>query len=238
VGFKTIKMSNLKKINFPNKICVKQAEIVGIMFGDGNMQNRHNNTHIIRIFLNSTKDENYSKHIKKLFKECFDIPLKALVREKKSELTVYYYSKLLVKYFNKVLKVPLSPKILSEIPSYIKNYEEFLKAFIRGLFDTDGCVVNQRFNKYQYQIIKICTKHYLFAKEIVFCLNKLGIKSNISRKCNKRGEVGYDIYLNQTQGKIFFKIIGSNNQRNKNKWGHWDSNPNLVVSSSKRQTIC
>ncbi len=153
---------NTKKINLPLNITESQAELVGIMFGDGNITIRRF-TYLINITCNSKKDLEYSKYITKIFIKEFDIIPKVYTYPNKSAMILYIHSKVLVAYFNNTLKITSGPKRLGYIPDYILSDKTFLIAFIRGLFDTDGCVTFQNDKKYRYVLLKICTIHELFA---------------------------------------------------------------------------
>jgi intein/homing endonuclease len=212
----------MKRIKIPNKITEELAELVGIMYGDGCMTNKHNYTYRISIFCNKKKDREHAFYIKKIFVNNFDIIPKETINDKKSDLTLYVLSKSLTIYFNKILQIPYSPKILTNIPSYIKEHQPYLKAFLRGLFDTDGCVTYQRDKGYIYPLVKIITKHKLFAQDIKESLINLGIKAFICRKKDKKGNLGYDIVVRNKRCIKFFEIIGSNNPRNIKKWGCWE----------------
>ena len=213
------------------KLTPELAEIVGIMFGDGYMKNKHNHAHVIRIFGNLSKDRVYMHYIKRMFIRNFNIVPKLSEYPKKNYLELYVYSKELVDYFHRFLLIPLSPKTNLSIPEYIKEDEQLLISFIRGLFDTDGCVTHQidRKNgrKYYYVLIKISAKSESFTREIVTSLKKLGIKSFCCEKI-WRGNKGYDVVVRHKNTISFFELIGSNNPRNKVKWeqewGRWDSN--------------
>ena len=209
------------------KLTPELAELVGIMFGDGYMKNKHNNSHTIRICGSLSKDKDYFFYLRDLFIRNFDIDPKFSEYPNKNYLELYVYSKKLVDFFHKILLIPFSPKVNLSIPGYIKKDKRFLKSFLRGLFDTDGCVTYQKSGKYYYVLIKLCVKSESFAREIEASLKNLSIKSFCCEKV-WRDNRGYDIVIRHKNTISFFNLIGSNNMRNIRKWeqewGRWDSN--------------
>lgn len=203
------------------------AEIAGIMFGDGHLTNKKF-TYKLVISLNLKKDERYSEHIQDLFERRLKIRLKRTINRKKNSLNLYYFSKYVVEKINMEVKMPLGRKKLIEIPKDINAKEKYLIKFIKGLFDTDGCITTQKDKNYKYPLIKITTKHKMFAENIKKSLRKLSIRSFICTKIDKNKNIGYDIVARNLHARKFIKLIGSSNERNKNKWeqewGHWDSN--------------
>lgn len=215
---------NTKTVKLPETINESLAELVGAMFGDGHMTRSHGGyTHLISICFNSKKDIEYSEYVKRIFIKTFDITPKTYIYPNKSALVLYIHSKHLLNYFNNTLKIQLSPKNLNLIPQYIVENNNFLKSFIRGLFDTDGCVTFQNDKKYRYVLIKICTAHELFAIEVKKSLGILGINSFICVKKSKLGKKGYDVVIRNKNAVIFMDKIGSRNPRNIKKWGYRDT---------------
>jgi len=64
------------------------------------------------------------------------------------------------------------------------NYFNSEGEFLRGLFDTDGCVTHQKDKGYFYILIKISTKHKIFADDIKKSLDSLNIHSFICKNKN------------------------------------------------------
>jgi DNA-binding transcriptional regulator WhiA len=231
-------VTSQKVIDTEPEFTPELAEIVGIMFGDGNMR-RYNSSYVVRIFMNAKKDNQYANYVRFLFRKNFGVALKSHVDETKNSLALYYYSKKLTEVFNQRLLIPFSPKKLDCIPAYIKENAVLLKSFIRGLFDTDGCIIYQRDVRkkrvYVYALVKISTKFLPFAEDIKRSLMTLGIPAFICTKKNKHECEGFDVMVRHKNAIMFFNKIGSRNSRNIKKWGCWDSDPNLVVPSSKRR---
>lgn len=217
-----------KYLLMKSKLTPELTEIAGIMFGDGQLSVEPNYTYRVRIWMNLEKDKLYAFQVKHLFRKNFAVELKEQIDPNKNSLALYHFSKKLVYLLHQDLFVPLSPKLLSTIPQKFKEDKELLSSFIRGLFDTDGCVTHQKDGKYYYVLVEICTKFLPFAEDIKDSLSHLGIKSFICKKKDKVGHVGFDIVIRHKNAVKFFDIIGSKNPRNiekwKQEWGRWDSN--------------
>ena len=77
----------------------------------------------------------------------------------------------------------------------IKKNNFYLKAFMRGLFRTDGCSFIKIFGKYKYPTIKITTKCKAFAEDIKESLILLEFRAKINKKWG-RDYYSYDVVLN------------------------------------------
>lgn len=205
-----------KGLRFPLEISDELAELVGIHFGDGNMQNKFNYTYRL-LYTCNISEKQYAIYIINKFKKLFNVALTVDERYDKSSIDLYIYSKSLCQFFNMELGIPYSPKENLKIPSLILNKKEHIVSFLRGLFDTDGCVILQRDRGYKYILTKISMKDKNFAKEILNSLSLVGIQSFITKKKDKR-YCSYDVVMRNKHAKNFFKIIGSRNQKNIQKF--------------------
>lgn len=123
-----------KKIKVP-EISKDLAEFVGIMIGDGTISKYQ-----IGISLNTRDDSEYIHYVKNLIKILFDVS--PFIRNREGNWTVIKVSSIcLVRYLN-LLGLPIGDKIKNniDIPNWIFNKKEFIKACIRGLIDTDGSI--------------------------------------------------------------------------------------------------
>lgn len=190
------------------------AEFVGIMFGDGSLFIDKKYSYRISVHLNLIKDYEYSKHVRRMFFNIFNKELVEDRYEYKSSLDLRTYSKQILFFLHTTLNVHIGKKQLTSIPICITSDKKYLICFLRGLFDTDGCVVISKRNKSRPITLKICTAHNKFAKSIHNSLNVLCIKSNIYSKTDKYGNKGYDISITGINALNFVDLIGSNNPRN------------------------
>jgi len=190
------------------------AELVGIHFGDGSLQIKPARYYRVYYSFN-IRDKTYFLYVKDVFYKIFNINMSTQERIDKNALGLYFHSKSLCTFFNKVLRIPSGPKKELLIPDYIKSNEEYLKSFLRGLFDTDGCVIIQKMGKYQYKLIKISTACKTLAEELKVVYKSLDIKSYICRKTWKDSVV-YDVMIRRKDSFYrFMELIKPKNNKGK-----------------------
>jgi intein-encoded DNA endonuclease-like protein len=217
------KKDNEKGLVLPTEMSEQLAEVVGIQFGDGSLQNRYNCTYKIGYTLN-LRDSEYADYVQLLLFNCFHVNFTRKIDSKRNCISLYLCSKTLCKFINEQLLVPYSPKRNLTIPGYLYENKDYLCSFIRGLFDTDGCFTVQRSGKYSYNQIKITTGLEPFAKQIKLALCNLGMASYICRK-----KEGFDVTIRRKESySLFMNLI-----KPKKRWGCWDLNPDPLVTSSR-----
>ena len=127
--------NNIKSIK-KSRRTEKLAEFFGILFGDG-----HLSKYQVIISTSSRTDKEHALYTRKLISDLFD--MKSYLKIKKDENTVEIVasSRNLVKFLNKN-GMPVGNKIKNnlKVPSWIKDNNLYIRGFIRGLFDTDGCI--------------------------------------------------------------------------------------------------
>ena len=153
----------LKEIKTPKK-CKELAELIGIILGDGNIHSYKKGKKIrvysVRIAGHIEMDKKYHlKYIKPLFQELFDIKANINLHKRNNERFIVVYSRNLVEYFNNLgLKSGDKIKNKNTFPEWIFKNNEFLKACLRGLIDTDGSVF--RMSKKDPNLIRISFTNY------------------------------------------------------------------------------
>jgi len=193
-----------KDIRHPQK-SIELAELIGIILGDGGITDYQ-----VKITQNKETDRDYSFHIVQLFKRLFG--LDPVIRDDKYEKTrdIIISSKNLVEYLV-TMGLKRGDKIRNQvdIPSWIKNNNNFKKTCLRGLVDTDG--------SFYIDIHKIKNKHY-FNPGLVFTTYSvplfLSVKEILkSFGFNPTGE-RRNLYLRRESEIIkYFQDIGSNNPK-------------------------
>lgn len=122
-------LNNLNKVILPEQ-SVDLAEFIGIFLGDGSL-----GKHYIGIYLNSVSDRLYISYVKKLCTQLFKGATVTCNKKKNENCTRVQISSVIVARF--LTGMRLKPKA---IPSWIYNSESYIKACIRGLFDTEGSI--------------------------------------------------------------------------------------------------
>ena len=141
LGIKTVPYL---KENYTNKRTLKingytdeLAEFIGIMCGDGHVSDEQ-----VFVFLGNKSDD-YGDYVRSLFKKVFKYELKAIKRDNKY-LVLYAGFRELVKFLMEMGFVKNKVKEQIRVPRWIFTNKNFMDAFIRGFFDTDGSVYKLR----------------------------------------------------------------------------------------------
>jgi intein/homing endonuclease len=202
-----------RDIILPSENSEELAESVGIMFGDGCMNSYSNHTHLIEIAGNSITDRDYHlMRIRNLFKNLFNVTpffgkgsgehaIRSIIRSKK--IVDFLESK----------GVHKGKKDILIVPTWIRQNDSFFKAFIRGLFDTDGSVVLRSRGQHS---ISLTLKNNELIECVKFFLERKGyfVAYNICERHDKRGfySKAFCIRINQkTLIRRFYEEIGSSN---------------------------
>ena len=129
-GFNILKLVTLPRHS------ARLAELIGILMGDG-----HIGLYQISMVTNSETDLQHALFVKKLFEDLFKIRVGLSNRTDKKACVVTVSSKSVCEFLS-LQGIPQGNKITLgvHIPDWIQDKPLYRKAFIRGLFDTDGCV--------------------------------------------------------------------------------------------------
>ncbi len=179
------------------------AEFIGIMLGDGNIYGD-----AIRITINCEEQE-FKKHIERLFKRLFKIEPKVYRSKKSKSLCLYVYSKelriLLKKHGlgqgNKV-------KRNINVPKWIKNNKSFSRCCIKGMIDTDGCTHYHKRDKQLY------ISFHNRASNLLTDLQKMAKYFNL--KFTQNTQYSVTLYK-KDEVRRYIKEIGFSNKRHSSK---------------------
>ena len=196
----------LKPIAKP-KHSKKLAELLGIFVGDG-----HLSDYQASVCTNSKTDKEHAMLTSKLIKSLFRVPVS--LRELKNENTIIVVasSVSVVKFLNKQ-GMPQGNKLKNNltVPGWIIKKRTYQKAFLRGLFDTDGCIYldKHKINKKRYNHLGWAVTSYAekLRKDVMEILANLGY-SPTNRDTQK------SVYLRkQKEIAKYFREIGTNNSK-------------------------
>lgn len=127
-----------QEIRLPKK-SKKFAEFLGIMLGDGHV------SHFQTSVTLGTKEKEYVIYVQELMEELFNTPA-AVTVNKKGYVVVYIGSVQITQFLkNKHNLVQNKVKEQVDVPTWIFEKESYMKAFIRGFFDTDGSIYLLKF---------------------------------------------------------------------------------------------
>jgi len=202
------------------------AKICGIHVGDGYLRNDGKRAEL-DISGNTEEKEYYDLHVKKLFKNALDIDIICRFFQPRNTYGFVVRNKKIIEFMH-TLGFPYGNKsTIVKIPNWISEStdKEIITRFLRGLFDTDGCVHfwkrnSGKYGKFKknhhyYPIIKFGTVSKELYNQVKKILEKLEfgkIGQYIYKPKNINENIRYVLTL-YGPNKIdkFFKLIGSKN---------------------------
>ncbi|MFH1311168.1 MAG: LAGLIDADG family homing endonuclease [Nanoarchaeota archaeon] len=202
-GIKFSRYDKMKNIKLPFEMSSELAEEIGIHLGDGCLSF---NRKYFSVKTNK-KEENYMiNFLFPLYKKLYNLDLKLM--KLPSVVGFEICSQTLFDFKNKVLGIPYGNKVEKiEVPKVITESQnkEIYRAFIRGLFDTDGCV-NIIKSKKNYPVITFTIKSKKLISQTKEMLIRLGF---IPYAGKWRIDINGKFMLNK-----WLEEIGSNNPKN------------------------
>ena len=189
--------STIRLIVSNNKLLL--AEFIGIVLGDGNICHHKKGKKVgvyqVKIAGDYKEDKEYHlDYIRPLCESLFNLKVGEQVKPEHNERFLFLSSKQLVSFFNKQgLKPGNKIKNQSTIPLWVFRNNSFLKACLRGLIDTDGCIhrmskkdphlLRIKFTNYNLSLLNDARKAFL---QLGFNVSKIicGHNIQISRKAD------------------------------------------------------
>lgn len=164
------------KITLPKR-AAPLAELIGIIWGDGNIYiNNKYGVHQIRIASHYLQEKEYSVFISKLIEKLFGI--KPTIKQKGSCNYVCVDNKYLAHFLMRE-GIRKNSGVPFKIPVWIEQNTDFLKAFVRGLTDTDGSVY--RLSKKDSATIRISFKNTNLELSLAYRKSLLALGYNPSK---------------------------------------------------------
>lgn len=188
----------MKKDNFSNKKIL--SYIIGVSLGDGNLSNPNGRAIRLRI----TCDKKYPKLIEYI-KENIQTVLpenKVSIVDKQNAVDISCYSNKWEKYLGWKAKSGSKIKQKVKVPIWIKNDTGYIKECLRGLFQTDGSIYNDR----EYIMVNYTSAIYTLANDAVEMLEKIGFSTTSRKVVTKDGNIKYVIRISKNVKK-FIEII-------------------------------
>jgi len=195
----------------------KLAEFLGILTGDGYIT-KLPRTFQFGIVVDAIKDKEYlENYVKPLVEKLFEVKTRITFRN--GALNLIFYSKNIGEYITS-LGFPVGKKGNLPIIDFVKQNEKLWPYFLRGYFDTDGCIFWDQRKIYTkpYPRITFTTISESLANDLKNCLEKLGfsiyiIKKNRITTLAKRGySITYDIeFYGHKHLKMWNSLVGSSN---------------------------
>ena len=229
-------LDKFRGVTIPKQRSSQLAEFLGIMLGDGNLTDKRKGrktTNQITISGSSLEDVDYHhNYLQKVFKNLFSIQFKeSHIRKNESRLRIYSKA---IFYFLSLQGLQQGSKSTAEhIPLVIFSSNNKLKrSFLRGVFDTDGCLkfaAKDKSRLHKYPIIKIGLENKNYIRDIAILLNTLGFKFYIVYNEKARDQRSKKVYLKHViyiSGKLqlekWMLEINSKNEKHLSKWKIWE----------------
>lgn len=192
-------LNNLSKVILPKKSSAL-AEFIGIFLGDGTLS-----PYYTAIYLHSIADKNYIEYVKSLCGRLFE-GASVTVHKKKSEncIVVQINSVSVVRF---LLRMGLATKA---IPAWIYKRETYIRACIRGLFDTEGSISFKTYKSRKgirvYKQLNFRNANSQLIKFVRNNLKSLGFRPTMTLKRS--------LYLSTHEGiGLFRHKVGFNNPK-------------------------
>ncbi len=206
------------------------AEIMGAFVGDGWISKSTGYTLVISG--DPKKEVSYYERLASLFNFCFNLNL--------TPRNFYYWGTygimvtrkaIICEFLDKGFNIGKKAHIV-RVPSVILNNRKYWIPFIRGYFDTDGCIyfqksynsnasVWQKANKHR-SLIEFTTVSKNLADEVYFILSKLGFNFMKKKPYIQDKSAVYKLRLDSKSGVIrFFELICPSNEKHIKKFKYW-----------------
>lgn len=206
----------------------EEAELIGMHIGDGTLYLAGKT--IVWELRGSVNEKEFYEHVKNLIKNEFDVEVIPKYRGIDS-YGIQTTNKLITSFFVERGFFPGKKVYTVRIPEYIKNADTKIKqSFIRGLFDTDGCVwfsKNRTEYRYYPKIEFNFASKYL-SEDLFNLLTELNFKAH---KWNTKREDGIGFKICMAGFKNldkWIKEINPSNAKHKNRILEGLNNKNKV----------
>lgn len=210
----------LREIPVSLENSLSALELYGVLMGDGCLCKYYAKSdkryrYALYITGNLYKDKYYLlSYIKPLIEETFGIRCRVRYIPRDSSLHLIVLNRSLFNWFaSNTFPVGRKGTAL-KIPDHIISLENSkLNLLIRGIFDTDGCISARKDEEYKYPYLIITSISESLREQIKQILRRQDIRAYIHKK---------DVIVRgNTNFEKWFKLIGSKNPRNLNKYHEW-----------------
>ena len=203
------RFKHLRSIHVPRQTPML-AELFGVLSGDG-----HVDVYQTTVTTNSETDMEHARYVSLMFRKLFGVTPRLTKRKKTKACVVVVSSKKVCNFL--VNKGMVSGNKISNgisMPIWISKKVTLKKAFIRGLFDTDGCVYIDRHSirGRAYKNLGMAFSNKANGLLVTFkcCLEEFGLHP--TQKTNS------EVFLRREKEiERYFKEVGSSNPKHLRK---------------------
>lgn len=212
----------LRRIIFPPP-SVRLAELFGILAGDG-----HIGEYQTTMTTNSLTDIQHARYTQKLFKKLFGLPAAFTFRKGKRACVVVVSSKEVVRFLvDRGMQKGHKIRAGLCMPKWIRANNKYRSAFIRGVFDTDGCIYTDthHINGREYKNLGMAftNRSLPLLSDFKDALESLSLHPTQKTK--------YTVFLRREKDiKRYFALVGSSNPKHTQKVSEYFSLKNGGVA--------
>lgn len=240
----------MRELRVPNELTTDLAEDVGYHIGDGYMKSYSDKWSIKYDFCYTGHVLEDNDYIFNIFlprkKALFNLKVCRIKKYNQNSISAWFKSKALFTFYRDVLKVQESPKINISVPKWVYSNKRFEAAFLRGLFDSDGCL--SFLKKYKtinyYPVISFSTVSEALFKDVKNILSDLNIKHigikviRGDKQYTNRVFTRYDININGIERLYdWMNKVGFKNIKHLSKYLVWKKlgycTPNSTVDARR-----
>ncbi|MFH1396376.1 MAG: LAGLIDADG family homing endonuclease [archaeon] len=205
------------------------AEFIGILTGDGYMNKYGKYFSIVEIVGDPRFDKAYlENHVTNMINNLFNLKPKVDFKRTQNLMSIRLMSKGLNNYLE-LVGFKSGKKGQIGIPSWILENDEYMKFFIKGLVDTDGCLtlLNRKHKNFNfYPRVQITSISKSLIDDVGTWLSNQGFSVCLMKDCGKRTykgvtkiHEGYRFNINgYTQLQVWMNLIGFRNKRHLDKY--------------------
>ncbi len=203
----------------------RTAELCGIILGDGNLHKRCN-----RITISGSSDDllYFQSRVIPLFRKCFKSVNPRIVQcESRNACNLEIENITIFNFFIEKFGLRRGPKNNASIPKVIISNPLLIPHFLRGLFDTDGCLkFSKQARSYSYYPrIRFAFVSSPLAHELNSLLQEVGFISNKHVKLNHGYKTTKDLVTYEISGKAalekWMQIVSPANPVQIAKYLYW-----------------
>ena len=185
----------------------KLAEFIGIMMGDGGLSKYQ-----VFITLHHIDDYQYMRFVTALLVKLFGVKPALYHDEKDSVYSIVISRMNLVKFlYGHGLVAGNKIKQQIDVPKWIMKNKKYQRTCLRGLMDTDGCLVIHKYKvngkEYSYKKINFCSASGPLVASVMSIFKRFDFKPRLSHN-------GRNVWIdNRHEVERYFEVIGSNNPK-------------------------
>lgn len=159
---------------------------VGIHVGDGNMYT-YGRINRITYCGHLGNEADFYRFLKRFLKKLYNVTPLYIERPSDNTILLLINSKSILEFKKNKLKLPVGPKDNVKIPQQIMNNRKYMKAFMRGLGDTDFSLSFKKNRKgiHKEPRLEWYTKSKPLSLQVSKILNKFGFTFKIEEKKGK-----------------------------------------------------